>query len=272
MDVFERERPRLVRMAARMLGSAAEAEEAVQEAGLRLLRQDAVEEPAAWLTTTVARLCLDALRRRKVRGVVLPVEAAGEVPDGAPSAQEAVELAEGIGLALLVVLDRLGPEERVAFVLHDVLETPFGEVGRILGKSEQAVRQMASRARRRVRGAPVPERQRSEEMRLVAAFHAASAAGDVGGLLAVLAPDVLLQTDGLEPVIGAEAVSGRARVGAGARGWVAEALVDGAPGLIVAPRGRLLLAIRFGFAGGRIARIEVIREPARVAELDLAVA
>lgn len=262
MQAYISERPRLTRMAARMLGSAAEAEEAVQEAGLRLARQPAaaVDDPAAWLTTTVSRLCLDVLRARKLRGRPVPVAEAEAVPDPARSAEDETLLAEGVGLALRVVLDRLAPGERVAFVLHDIFEMPFDTVARILGRSPQAARQLASRARRRVQGASARGQQRDEERRLVAAFYRAVATGNVSALMEVLAPEVQLRTDGADqPLIGAASVAARAQAGAAFRGWVAFALVGGRPGLIAAPQGRLAVAMRFGFAGGRIATIDVIR-------------
>ena len=274
MKSFERERPALIRMAARMLGSAAEAEEIVQEAGLRLFQQPAgvVVEPAAWLRTVVARLCLDALRARRVRGHAAPVSEADNIPDPAPSAEDLADLADGVGLALLVVLSRLAPEERVAFVLHDVFETPFAEIARILGKSPDATRQIASRARRRVRVPPDRTGERAAGQRLVAAFHAAGRSGDVSQLMAVLAPDIVLHYDGVEVARGAAEVASRARAGAAAQTFVAHALIGGAPGIIVAPGGQVSVAMRFSFGAGRISAIDVIRDPDRLAGLDLALA
>jgi RNA polymerase sigma factor (sigma-70 family) len=273
-ELLSGERPRLLRLATRMLGSSAEAEEVVQEAALRLAAQDEGEiaSPAAWLTTVVGRLCLDALRAQRRRGMQVDVTAASAVPDPAPAAEDLALLAEGVGLALVVVVERLAPAERIAFVLHDLFDVPFAEVARMIGRSEAAVRQLASRARRRVRGAPPPPgRQRQYEARLVAAFHRAASEGDTEGLLALLAPDVVLLHDAAEVARGAAAVAARARVAPTLRGWTALLRVDGAPGIVGAPGGRLALVLRFGFAGDRIAAVEVVHAAAMRDRLILSV-
>ena len=198
---FEENRPRLRGVAYRMLGSLSEAEDAVQEAWLRLSRVDpsTLDNPAGWLTTVVSRVCLDVLRTRRSRREE-PIGAASSEPgvargEGADPEAEAV-LADAVGVALLVVLDTLTPAERLAFVLHDLFGMPFDEVGAIVGRSPVAVRQLASRARRRVRGAPAPpDAGRARQRELVEAFLRAARAGDVEGLLAVLEPDAVIHID-----------------------------------------------------------------------------
>jgi RNA polymerase sigma-70 factor (ECF subfamily) len=253
---FEQQRDHLRAVAYRMLGSLPEAEDAVQDAWLRVSRADAggVENLGGWLTTITARVCLDALRARRARREQPIVAGAPEpVAAGVDPAQEA-ELADSVGLAMLVVLETLAPPERLAFVLHDMFDVPFDEIAPIVGRSPTAARQLASRARRRVRG------------------------GDFGALLAVLDPDVVLRADAAaEPARGAVELRGAALVGRGAlaaaRGarFARLALVNGRPGLIVAPRGRLRLALAFEVANGRVAVIDVIADPDRLRGLDLAV-
>lgn len=288
---FEENRPRLRGVAYRMLGSLSEAEDAVQEAWLRLHRVDTaeVENLAGWLTTVVSRVCLDVLRSRRSRREE-PIGAQAAEPrslrgEGADPEGDAV-LADSVGVALLVVLDTLAPAERLAFVLHDLFAMPFEEIGPIVGRSPEAARQLASRARRRVRGAPAAhEVQRQRQRELVEAFLRAARDGDLEGLLAVLDPDAVVRIDAAARVAGGapDAVA-EAREVRGASTWVEQfvarsrglrsvepALVDGSVGLILAERGRLARALVFRFADAGIARVEVIGDPARLRELDIAV-
>lgn len=278
---FEANRRRLRGVAFRMLGSLSEADDAVQEAWLRLSRTEdaSIDNLGGWLTTVVARICLDMLRARKLRG-----EAAldGNTPepvtqDNAETAlaQEA-ELADAVGLALLVVLQTLAPAERIALVLHDMFDLPFDEIAPIVGRSATATRQLASRARRRVQGrAATPDADRADQRRVVEAFLAAARGGDMQGLLAALDPDVVVRADavamqaGAQPEVrGAEPV---ARFYLGKAQLARPALIDGAVGVVVAPRGRLSLLLKLTFAAGRIAGIEVVADPARLAAADIAV-
>jgi RNA polymerase sigma factor (sigma-70 family) len=278
---FEEHRTHLRAVAYRMLGSLSEVDDAVQEAWLRLSRTDAsgIDNLGGWLTTVVARVCLDMLRSRQSRReepfTPESPEPVATGTFGASPEQEAL-LADSVGLALLVVLDKLTPAERLAFVLHDMFAVPFEEIGPIVGRSAEAARQLASRARRRVRsgGAPDPDLGRQREV--VDAFIAALRAGDFEGLLAVLDPDLVVRADmaaGAPTEIRGAAVWAK---GAVAYGHLAEltrpALVDGAIGVIVAPRGRLVRALRFTIANGRITEIEVIGNPARLGELDVSIA
>ncbi len=277
-EQFEAHRAHLQGVAYRMLGSLSEAEDAVQEGWLRLSRADtsSVDNLGGWLTTVVARVCLDMLRSRESRReeplgeqLAEPRAAAGK---GRDPEQEAL-LAESVGLALLVVLEKLTPAERVAFVLHDMFAIPFEDIAPIVGRSPTATRQLASRARRRVRG-PVKAggADLARQREVVDAFLAAARRGDFAALLALLDPEVVLRTDaavpgGAQEVRGAEAIATRAvRVGARA---ARPALVNGVVGAIVAPRGRLLLVLRFRIAGGKIVEIDGVAEPRRVAKLDL---
>ena len=291
---FEENRPRLRGVAYRMLGSLSEAEDAVQEAWLRLNRADTatVENPGGWLTTVVSRVCLDMLRARKSRReeplvgqVAEPIVVRGERAD--PEA-EAV-LADSVGVALLVVLDTLTPAERLVFVLHDLFAMPFDEIGSIVGRSPAAAKQLAHRARRRVRGSPAPsDAGRARQSELVEAFLRAARAGDIEGLLAVLDPDAVLRIDGAARMAGggADAVDAVREV-RGASVWarqlvaltrgvqvapefVQTALVDGSVGVIVAPGGKLSRILTFTFANARITGLEIIADPARFRELDIA--
>jgi RNA polymerase sigma-70 factor (ECF subfamily) len=281
---FEQSRSHLRAVAYRMLGSATEADDAVQEAWIRLSRADTggVENLQAWLTTVVARVCLDLLRSRKARSEepldAQPSDATLGSGPGSDPEQEAV-LADSVGLALLVVLETLDPAERLAFVLHDMFAVPFEEIASIVGRSSAAARQLASRARRRVQGsAAVPDAELSRQREVVDAFLAALRAGDFEGLLAVLDPDVVVRADF------ASATPGAPREVRGARNWAKgaitaargarfarPALVGGAVGVVVAPRGRVFRALRFTFAAGKIAQIEVVGDPTSLARLDLAV-
>lgn len=280
---FEEHRARLRAVAYRMLGSRSEAEDAVQEAWIRLQRADAavLENPAGWLTTVVSRVCLDMLRARRSRREEA-VGARVPEPDLAPAERPDPEgdalLADSVGLALLVVLDTLSPAERVAFVLHDLFGMPFDEIAPVVGRSPEAARQLASRARRRVRGAPTAgDAQRERQREVVEAFLRAAREGDFAGLLAVLDPDAVIHIDAAASRSGAEReVRGAAewvhRFVALTRGLhgVEPALIDGSVGLLLAPGGRLARALAFTFADGRITRLEVIGDPARLRALEIA--
>ena len=275
---FEEHRTHLRAVAYRMLGSLSEVDDAVQEAWLRLSRADAtgIDNLGGWLTTVVARVCLDMLRSRQSRREEPFTPNAPEPiatgTSGSSPEHEAL-LADSVGLALLVVLDRLTPAERLAFVLHDMFAVPFEEIAPIVGRSVTATRQLASRARRRVRGGAAerdPDLVRQREV--VEAFIAALRAGDFEGLLAVLDPDLVVRADmsGAPTEIRGAAVWAK---GAVAYGHLAQltrpALVNGAIGVVVAPRGRLVRALRFTIANGKITEIEVIGNPARLGELDV---
>jgi len=289
---FEENRTRLRGVAYRMLGSLSEAEDAVQEAWLRLNRIDAatVDNLGGWLTTVVSRVCLDVLRARKSRReepmgaqVAEPTVVRGE--EGADPEGEAV-LADSIGVALLVVLDTLTPAERLAFVLHDLFAMPFEEIGSIMGRSTAATKQLASRARRRVRGSPAPSNAgRARQREVVEAFLNAARAGDLEGLLAVLDPDAVIRIDGAARIATAAAdAAATVRELRGASTWVKQfvalsrglrfvqlALINGSVGLILAPRGKLARALTFTFTNAKVTRVEVIGDPARLRELDIAV-
>jgi RNA polymerase sigma factor (sigma-70 family) len=274
-EEFEAERARLRGLAFRMLGSAAEADDAVQEAWLRLNRVDSVDNLAAWLTTVVSRVCLDVLRSRKARREdpfdVVPELAADTDPAGE------VELADSVGRALLVVLDALGPAERIAFVLHDLFAVPFERIAPVLDRTPVAAKKLASRARQRVRGtSPLPPADQTRHRRVVDAFLAAARGGDLEELLDVLAPDVVRRADAAALPVGAALEARGARAVAeetqvfGKRAHFAEAaLLDGAVGVVVAPRGRLLLALAVTVEGERVAAYEVIADPARLAALHV---
>ena len=277
---FEENRGHLRAVAYRMLGSAAEAEDAVQETWLKLSRSEAgrIENLPGWLTTVVARVCLDLLRSRSSRreegeGVQMPETAAAG--GNALDPEKEALLAESVGLALMVVLQRLEPAERLAFVLHDTFAVPFDEIAPIVGRSEPAVRQLASRARRRVRGtATVPPAELASQKKVVDEFLLALRNADFDGLLAVLDPDIVVRTpgpDGVREIRGASAWAKGAVVFAKQARFIAPALVDGAPGLVLAHGSRLLRVVRFVIAAGKIVSGEIIAEPERLRLLDLAV-
>jgi RNA polymerase sigma factor (sigma-70 family) len=281
---FQANRTHLRAVAYRMLGSLSEADDAIQEAWLRLSRADTsgVENLGGWLTTVVARVCLDMLRSRESRreeplGVRLP-EPIVSREDGLDPEQEAL-LADSVGLALLVVLDTLAPAERLAFVLHDLFAMPFHEIAPIVGRSPTAVRQLASRARRRVQGAaPVPDADLTRQREVVDAFLAAARGGDFDGLLAVLDPDVVVRSDlGAVPpgasreVRGAPAVAEQALTFARLSPFAQRALVNGAAGLVVARHGRPISVMGFTITGGKIVEIDILVDPERLRRLDLAV-
>ncbi|RLU86848.1 RNA polymerase subunit sigma-70 [Streptomyces griseocarneus] len=281
---FEAHRSHLRAVAHRMLGSSGEAEDAVQETWLKLSRSDvsAVGNLAAWLQTVVSRVCLDMLRARATRredlaGERLP-ERAQDADGGTDPEREAL-LADSVGRALLVVLDRLTPAERVAFVLHDTFAVPFDRIAPIVDRSPVTAKKLASRARRKVRGtAAVPAAELARQRRVVDAFLAAARSGDMDAILAVLAPDAVRRADAaaVPPGTATEACGAR-RVAEGVavfgrRARYAEAaLVDGAVGVVVAPYGRLLFALAFTVEGDRVAAYEVLADPARLQRLELAV-
>jgi RNA polymerase sigma-70 factor, ECF subfamily len=283
-EQFEATRPHLRAVAYRMLGSLNEADDAVQEAWLRLSRSDAeeIDNLGGWLTTVVARVSLDMLRSRKSRreeplDVHVPEPIVG--PADAIDPEHEALLADSVGLALLVVLETLSPAERLAFVLHDMFAVPFDEIGPMVGRSPTAARQLASRARRRVQGsAPSPDSDLAEQRRVVDAFFAAARDGDFEGLLAVLHPDVVTRSDGgpkrrrgSVEVRGAEAVAARAMRFARLAPYVRPALVNGAAGVVVAPRGRPFAVMGFTVAGGRIVEIDALVDPERLSRLDLTI-
>ncbi|QFU89162.1 sigma-70 family RNA polymerase sigma factor [Amycolatopsis sp. YIM 10] len=273
---FEEHRAHLTAVAYRMLGSRAEAEDAVQEAWMRLSRSDpgGVVNLGGWLTTVVGRVCLNALQSRRSRREdplgeqdTEPAEARERGPE-----QEAVET-DSVGLALLVVLDTLTPAERLAFVLHDLFAVPFDEIAPIVDRTPAAARQLASRARRRVRGAPAPDAEQARKREIIDAFLAASRGGDFGALLAVLDPDVVLRADRRAVQMGANAETfGADQVAkaffGGAR-LARVALIDGAVGAVVAPRRRTRLALYFTVVADRIAAIEVVAENDHLDALDV---
>jgi RNA polymerase sigma factor (sigma-70 family) len=285
-EQFEENRTHLRAVAYRMLGSLGEAEDAVQEAWLRLSRSDTsgIENLGGWLTTVVGRVCLDMLRsRRSRREEPLGEPLGARFPDPIVGRQGGIDpehealLSDSIGLALLVVLETLSPAERLAFVLHDMFAVPFGEIAPIVGRSPAASRQLASRARRRVRGAAtVPDADLNRQREVVDAFLAAARGGDFDALVAVLDPDVVLRSDrGAVPADASREVRGApavARRAAKERARAARpALVNGAVGVVVAPRGRLLMVLGFTIRGGKIVEIDAIADPARLRKLDLAV-
>ena len=280
---FEEHREHLRSVAYRMLGSGSDADDAVQEAWLRVRRADSTEvlNLRAWLTTVVARISLNMLRARTARREALTDsgELSRTVPSTAPDGEQEAMLADSVGLALLVVLDRLTPAERLAFVLHDMFDLPFEEIAPIVRRSPAAARQLASRARRRVRGASTAGdadlRRRRE---VVEAFLAASREGDFVRLVSLLDPDVVLRIEDVtqQPSIrheirGLDVLLERAHNFARAARFCRVALLDGNPGLVMAPGGHLTRALLFSFAGDRVASIDVIADPARLRELDVAV-
>jgi RNA polymerase sigma factor (sigma-70 family) len=277
-EEFERHRARLSAVAYRMLGSMNEAEDAVQESWLRLSRSggDSVVNLGGWLTTVVARVALDMLRARRARREELvdswlPEPIVVNV-DGRGPEDEAV-LADSVGLALLVVLDTLTPSERLAFVLHDMFGVSFDEIASIVDRSPAAARQLASRARRRVRGAtPVSEPDRRRQREVVDAFLAASRAGDFEALLEVLDPDVVFRIDAggvtpraRPPVVGAEAVA-RQILARGSRfaGFARPAIVNGSAGLVIVPVDRPFAVVGFTVSEGRISEIDLIADPEKL--------
>ena len=274
---FETHRTHLRAVAYRMLGSLSEVDDAVQEAWLRLSRAETagIDNLGGWLTTVVARVCLDMLRSRQSRREEpFTPDAPEPVATGTrgSSPEHEALLADSVGLALLVVLDRLTPAERLAFVLHDMFAVPFEEIAPIVGRSAEAARQLASRARRRVRGGGTPDPDLVRQREVVEAFMAALRAGDLEGLLAVLDPDLVVRADMSGVLTESRGAAAWAK-GAVAYGHLATltqpALVDGAIGVVVAPQGRLVRALRFTIANGKITEMEIIGNPARLGELDV---
>jgi RNA polymerase sigma factor (sigma-70 family) len=285
-EQFEENRGHLRAVAFRMLGSASEADDAVQEAWLRLSRSDAraIENLGGWLTTVVSRVCLDMLRSRTAKreealetNTIEPIASTERRNDP----EQETLLSDSVGLAVLIVLDRLAPAERIAFVLHDMFAIPFEEIAAILGRSPDATRQLASRARRRVQGSPaVPTASLAEQRQAVKAFLDALKKGDFEALVAALDPDVVVRIDE------AAARTGASREIRGARNWAKGAiafsrqvamedaqpmLVDGEVGVVWAPRGRVQRVLRLSIAEGKIAEVEIIGNQERLRELELAV-
>jgi RNA polymerase sigma-70 factor (ECF subfamily) len=280
-ECFERHRPHLRAVAYRMLGSVSEAEDALQEAWLRIRDQDpeTVENMQAWLTSVVGRVCLNLLRSRRTRREELTDF---HVPDPVVTLSTEVDpeqealLADSVGLALLVVLDTLGPAERLAFVLHDVFGVPFADIASLLERSEAAAQQLASRARRRLRESPEPDGDLARQREVVDAFFTASRDGDFEALIAVLAPEVelridggLLRADASLLLRGAEAVARHTATYAGLYPHLRPALVNGAAGVVVAPQGQLFSVMAFAITNGKITQIDALLDPERLATLEL---
>jgi len=279
---FEENRPHLRAVAYRMLGSLSEADDAVQEAWLRLNRSDPnqIENLGGWLTTVIGRVCLDMLRSRKSRREE-PLGA--HMPDPILSREDEIDperealLADSVGLALLVVLETLAPPERLAFVLHDMFGVPFDEIASIVGGSPVAARQLASRARRRLRGsAPMPDADLNRQREVVDAFLAAVRGGDFDALIAVLDPDVVVRSDrgpGASGVIrGARAVAQQALMFSRLSGSVHRVLVNGPAGIVsLRPSGEPFAVMGFTIKSGKIVEIDVLGDPARLCRLDLSV-
>jgi RNA polymerase sigma factor (sigma-70 family) len=281
---FEETRTHLRAVAYRMLGSVSEADDALQEAWLRLSRSDTsgVENLGGWLTTVVARVCLDMLRSSR-REVSLDEPSGVRVPDPIVSREDGTDpehealLAERVGLALLVVLDTLTPAERLAFVLHDMFAVPFEEIAPIVGRSTTTARQLASRARRRVRGADmVPDADLTRQREAVDAFLVAARGGDFDALVAVLDPDVVLRADrggvpagALREVRGAQAVAEQALTFSQFAPFARPALVNGAAGVVVFERGRPFSVMGFTVRCGKIVEIDILADPERLEQLDL---
>ena len=282
---FEEHRSRLRSVAYRMLGSLSEADDALQNAWERVNRAgaDEVENLGGWFTTIVARVCLNMLRSRRTRredslDALLPDPIVN--PEGALPPEEAAVLADSVGFALQVVIETLSPPERLAFVLHDMFAMPFDEIGPMLGRTPQAARQLASRARRRVKGSEMaaPERDLARQRSVVNAFFAASRAGDFDALVALLHPDVVLRAD-FSPshpsrsavFRGAAAVVEQARVGARAAAQLHPALVNGAAGVVVTLRQRPFAVMAFTVADGKIIEIDAFGDPERVRRVAAAV-
>ncbi len=279
---FEDHRSHLRAVAYRMLGSVSEADDALQEAWLRIRDQDpgSIENTRAWLATVVGRVCLNMLRSRRARREELSVH----VPDPVVSFDEDVDpehealLADSVGLALLVVLDALTPAERLAFVLHDLFAVPFAQIASVLDRSENAAQQLASRARRRVQGSPEPDPDLARQREIVDAFFAASRDGDFDALVAVLDPDVELRIDGgvlrEEASLllrGAAAVARHTTTYSNLYPFVRAALVNGAAGAVVAPGGRLFSVMAFTVTNGKITQIDALLDPERLGQLELSI-
>jgi RNA polymerase sigma-70 factor (ECF subfamily) len=285
VDRFEEQRPHLRAVAYRMLGSLSEADDAVQDTWLRVSRAGAseVENLGGWLTTIIARVCLNMLRARNVRG---EQSLDDHIPDPLispdPVSQPEVEalMAESVSLALLVVLDTLSPAERLTFVLHDMFQLPFEEIAPMLGRSPQAARQLASRARRRVKGAeiPAPDPDLARQREVVDAFFQAARGGEFDALVAVLDPDVILRSDygarrpaAPKVLHGAAAVANQALIGALPGAELHPALINGTAGVVITVHGRPFAVMGFTVAHGKIVEIDAIADPARVETIAAAV-
>ena len=281
IERFEQHRPHLRGVAYRMLGSVSETDDALQEAWLRIRDQDpgTVQNMQAWLTTVVGRVCLNMLRSRRSRRDEVPES---RVPDPIVALSNSVDpeqealLADSVGLALLVVLDALAPAERLAFVLHDVFGVSFADIATALDRSEAAAQQLASRARRRLRNSPEPDRDLARQRPVVDAFFAAARDGDFDALLEVLDPDVELRIDGgvlrAEASLvlqGAEAVAAHTTTYSNLYPFVRPALVNGAAGAVVVPGGRLFSVMGFTVSGGKITAIDALVDPERLVQLEL---
>jgi RNA polymerase sigma-70 factor (ECF subfamily) len=271
---FEAHRTRLRAVAHHTLGSASEADDAVQEAWLRLSRTDPgnIENLGGWLTTVVARVCLNMLQSRRDEpvGMHLPESVVSEA-DGIDPEAEAL-LADNIGPALLVILHTLAPAERLAFVLHDVFAVPFDDIAPIVGRSPAAARQLASRARRRVQGvAPVPGTDLTRQRAIAGAFLSAARNGDFDALLEALDPDVVVRSNGAEVVRGAAAVAGRALPFTRIAQVTLPALINGAASVVTAADGRPITLVAFTITGAKIVAIDLIDDPRRIADADLAI-
>lgn len=282
LPLFEAQRPRLRAVAYRILGSRIDADDAVQETWLRLSRASdtAVDNLGAWLTTVVSHICLDMLRAKKIRGDDLDHSGEPREPlvGGTQNPQEDdLMLADSVSAALLVVLQRLSPAERVAFVLHDMFDLNFEEIAPILDRTPEAARQLASRARRRVRGddsaAPTQHEDRQRQREIVGAFLTAAKGGDLQGLLAALDPNVIFRSDATAKKLGGPAelrgAAAVAEIFKGRAQAARPALIDGDLGIVVAPGGRQLLLLQLTFGANGITAIEAIADPASMAEADL---
>ncbi|MDX3581279.1 sigma-70 family RNA polymerase sigma factor [Streptomyces europaeiscabiei] len=285
--VFEEHRSHLRAVAYRMLGSLSDADDAVQEAWLKLNRSDVsgVQNLGGWLTTVVSRVCLDMLRSRATRREESLHDQDGRIrlpdpvvsgPNGVDPEQE-ILVADSVGIALMIVLQTLSPAERLAFVLHDLFAVPFDEIGPVLGRTAASTRQLASRARRRVNGAaPVPDTDLARRRQVVDAFLTASRGGDFEALLAVLDPEVVARSDGgaLRPSLlrrGAAEVASQAITFARFAEAGYAALVNGTPGVVAVAEGRALSVMAFTIQGGRITAIDILTDPERLARIDLGV-
>jgi RNA polymerase sigma factor (sigma-70 family) len=271
---FEAYRARLRAVAYQALGSASEADDAVQEAWLRLSRADpgSIGNLGGWLTTVVARVCLNMLqsRRDQPAGMHLPESVVSDA-DGTDPETEAL-LADSVGPALLVILHTLAPAERLAFVLHDMFAVPFDDIAAIVGRSPAAARQLASRARRRVQGvAPVPGTDLIRQRAIADAFLAAARNGDFDALLEALDPDVVVRSNGAEAVRGAAAVARRAFPFTRVAQLTLPALINGAAGVVTAADGRPITLVAFTITGAKIVAIDLVDDPRRIAEADLAI-
>jgi len=280
---FQQHRSHLHGVAYRMLGSVSEADDALQEAWLRIGGQDpqSVQNMQAWLTTIVGHVCLNMLRARRARreqlsDVYVPDPVVSL--DDSPGPEEEALVADSVGLALLVVLDTLSPPERLSFVLHDVFGVPFADIAAVLHRSEAAAQQLASRARRRVHGSPQPDPDLARQREVVGAFFTASRDGDFGALVAVLDPDVELRIDGGARrakasliLRGAHAVADYSSTYAKHYPFVRPALVNGAAGAVVAPAGRVFSVMAFTVTNGKITQIDVLADPQRLGQLNLAI-